>query len=126
PLIKVGEKLELSLKNDLGFVQDLELKVITGNGQTILLNKGSNKEYSIQEEKEVQLMLKAMINKNRGKYYVREGKRVIKNKLGIETIQISTYRYGEYTGVILELTNKSNKDLPIKEQDLAYMFKGSV
>lgn len=125
PKVSVGELIELSLRNDLGEVQDLELKVSNVKGQSIVIqSQRKNQDKEIKQE--VFAMMKAMMRGHEGKYFVEKKQRNIDNKYGVVIRQVKSYRYGDLSGGVFELSGNRTKDSGyISRQEFIELFEGS-
>lgn len=123
PKVGVGELIEVSLRNDFGEVQDLELKVSNIKGQSIVI-QSKRKEQDKDIKQEVFAMMKAMMRGHDGKYFVEKKQRNIKNKYGVVITQIKSYRYGDLSGGIFELSSNGTKNA-ISRQGFIDLFEGS-
>ena len=135
PLGKIGSKIELSLKSNIGYVQDLVLEVaaIPGTSTEIDMRnikkagEGLSSDIDLSNiDREAKLMMKAMTGRIQGKYYVRAADRLISNNLGIKIKQIQTYHFKQLTGVILEITNTAKFAAPLEINSLSRLFEHSL
>lgn len=128
PLGKIGSKIELSLKSNIGIVQDLSLEVAAINGTSTVINmSGVNKaETILADDIEAKLMMKSMMQGIKGKYYVKPAKRKIKNDLGLRIKQTRTYRFKQLTGVTLEIFNASKVTKQLGMNVLSELFKNTL
>lgn len=123
PLLKVGEKIELSLKNNSGFVQDLELEVANISGQTIYIDGYKSPAFSSENLKSnLSLMLKAMKHNKTDKFYVQN----INNKLGVidglELLQTKLYRWENLKGGVFLIKNNTKKNYVLDLKKLEAKF----
>lgn len=121
PLGRVGSKLELSLKTNSGFVQDLQLEVANISGINISIDACSLPSF-IPDNEEVKAIMQAMVLNQQGKYYVRPGNRVVANNLGLKIKQIQTYYFGPYIGAVLELCNSTRTTKRLHLNDISALY----
>jgi hypothetical protein len=74
PLGKVGDRIEISLKYNIGTVHDLELEVAAIKGQSINIDSlnVSKTDYRDQLRQDLSEMLSAMSSSQKGKLYVQQ------------------------------------------------------
>lgn len=115
PKVKIGEQIELALIDTAGKVADLLLQVADISGQVIIINDAKESRVSSAEEDTQQLkrIIRYMMHSNLGedKYYVTQVKRELNLPTGknIKIVQDRTYRYLEYVGARLKVTNLNSK-----------------
>jgi hypothetical protein len=112
PMREIGQKIEISLKNNVGFVQDLELEVANIMGQTIVIDGAGIKRTSANEKKQnIQSMLKAMKADKADKFYVQELKRPVYSAVneGLDIVQTKIYKWQNLAGSVFVVNNKTRK-----------------
>jgi hypothetical protein len=112
PMREVGQKIEISLKNNAGFVQDIELEVANIGGQTIVIDGIGVKKTTLQEQKQnLQSMLKAMKAGRADKFYVQNIKRPFYSagNPGLEIVQTKIYKWENLGGSVFIVSNKTRK-----------------
>ena len=74
PLAKIGERIEISLKNNVGTVHDLEFPVAAVKGTTINIDSitAGKTDHRKQPRQDLAEMVKAMNGGKKGKFYVRQ------------------------------------------------------
>ena len=72
---------------------------------------------------EIKSMLRSMMSREKGKYYMQASNRAISNKLGLEIRQVQTYRWGNMIGTVIDIENKSNLPVNISEQEIASLYQ---
>lgn len=127
------EIIEVSIKSSIGNVQDLEL-VVTKNikGQTInITNHYYDQDRSKESELELKSMLYHMSQGAYGKYYVREVEKVIPNDFGLHIKQTKFYKFNNFEGAELVVSNKSQSSgrgssntRLINLKEIGSLFKG--
>ena len=124
PTGKVGETIELSIKSSANLVQDMLLEVAGIAGRSISLqHDNSTDEGGKLINFEIKSMLRSMMSREKGKYYMQASNRAIANKLGLEIRQVQTYRLGNMTGAVINIENKSKLPVNISEQDIASLYQ---
>lgn len=138
PKIEVGEMLELSLVFSGGLVQDVIFTVGDVTAQTIIISiDGGGKDTGIHDSRldqhlkeDITAMMRAMLEGERGKYYVREVKLNLTKQQdkqsGLSIKQIQAYRYQELSGAVLLVENRSGKPIKLEENYFNELFKGIV
>lgn len=133
PKIAAGETIELSLVMAGGLAQDIRFTIGDVTAQTIFIGTPSNRHQQILTEErllksEIALMLRAMIDEVKDKYYVINIERYLSsaetNKTSIR--QVKAYRYKDLSGAVLQLINNSDKEIELREQDFSTIFKSTV
>lgn len=111
-----------------GRVQDIVLVPKDITGQTITLRFGkSGSTRSDTTRSEVTKMLRAMKAGNCDNYYVIDVDELITSKKALfEVRKRKLYRRGDFTGVVLEVTNNSEEAMQISPEDFLASFKGVV
>ena len=105
PLIAIGERLEISIRNNAGAVQDLELLVSDASGKSIIIDGKINKRRDDTEKKDIALMLRAMKDNVRGKFYVQEIKQAASDIGVLRVEQRKSYKYKNLLGGVFEIMN---------------------
>lgn len=124
PTGKIGETIELSIKSSANLVQDMLLEVAGIAGRSISLQHdnstdGGGKLINF----EIKSMLRSMMSRERGKYYIQVSNRKIANKLNLDIRQVQTYRWGNMIGAVIDIENKSNLPVNISEQEIASFYQ---
>jgi len=140
PKVEVGEIIELSLIMPQGEVQDMRFTVGDTTSQTIFINLGnmvraissspvSGCFHPLSDPKlksEIASMMRAMIEGEKGKYYVMSVKRILKQNKQQLVTQNGAYRYRDLSGALLEVKNLTSKSLDLLELDFKNLFKSTV
>lgn len=106
PLNSVGENTEISIKNNAGFVQDLELLVSDISGQSIIIDGKTSLVAEHTEKSDIAQMLRAMKDNVNSKFYVQS---ILKkfNNIGVLSVEQSKiYKYKNIVGGIFAVSNK--------------------
>ena len=137
PKVEVGEIIELSLIMPQGGAQDIRFTVGDTSAQTIFINLGSEIKSSLpgkgftilanpQLKSEITSMMRAMIEGEKGKYYVTGLKRTLKQNKQQLVTQNAVYRYRNLSGAVLSVKNLTAKPLELLETDFSNLFKNTV
>ncbi|WPY01953.1 TraK superfamily protein (plasmid) [Candidatus Trichorickettsia mobilis] len=137
PKIEVGETIELSLIIPQGGAQDIRFTVGDTAAQTIFINVGGEITSSLpgsgvtpstnpQLKSEIALMMRAMIENEKGKYYVTGVKRTLQQTKERLITQHLSYRYRYLSGGCLSVKNLTAKPLNLLEADFSNLFKNTV
>ena len=108
PLGGVGDKIEISIKNNAGFVQDLELEVSAIKGQSIAIdsNKVINSARKLQQQT-LRQMLRAMRSFTVGKFYVQNTKKALDSIDNLTVVQTKLYKWQDLVGGVFVITNNT-------------------
>lgn len=124
PTGKIGETIELSIKSTTNLVQDMLLEVAGIAGRSIYLeHDNSTDEGGKLINFEIKSMLRSMMSREKGKYYMQASNRAIANKLNLDIRQVQTYRWSNMIGAVIDIENKSNLPINISEQDIASLYQ---
>lgn len=124
PTGKIGETIELSIKSTTNLVQDMLLEVAGIAGRSIYLEQDNSTDKTGKLiNSEIKSMLRSMMSREKGKYYMQASNRAIANKLDLEIRQVQTYRWGNMIGAVIDIENKSNLPINISEQDIASLYQ---
>lgn len=137
PKVEVGETIELSLIMPQGGAQDIRFTVGDTAAQTIFINLGSEIKSSLscngvtklankQLKSEISAMMRAMIENEKGKYYVTNVKRTLKQSKQRHITQQLSYRYRDLSGGVLSVKNFTSKSIDLLESDFSNLFKNTV
>ena len=137
PKIEVGETIELSLIITQGGAQDVRFTVGDCGAQTIFINLGNKYNTSLPEsgitsrtnpqlKSEIAGMMRAMIENEKGKYYVTNVKRTLQQTKERLITQGSSYRYRDLSGGCLSVKNLTAKPSNLRESDFSNLFKNTV
>jgi len=107
PLVSVGDAIELSIKNNAGTVQDLELVVTNIKGQVIIIDGARTQDSRKLQKQDVAEMMQAMHEGSADKFYVQ----IVKTphyQLGeIRIKQTSLYKWKNLAGGVYEISNET-------------------
>lgn len=109
PLRDIGEDIEISIRNNAGFVQDLLLKVSKGKGEVIIIDGKQAKTSEQLKTPIVSQMFRAMKDDVPDIFYVQSGSLWLADNQGLKTKQIKTYQYKNLRGGIFELQNTTKE-----------------
>lgn len=107
PLGTVGENIEISIKNNAGFVQDLELIVANIKGRSIIIDGKTSLIKADIEKSDIAQMLRAMKDNKKAQFYVQTTKKKL-NNIGVLSVEQSKmYKYQNLAGGVFEISNSS-------------------
>ena len=126
PTVKVGEKIESSIKTKSGLMQDVVLEVAFIPAQTVFINAKS--QYASSHSlPEADKMLKDMISGFKdNKYHIRAVNRPLPtylNALSIRFNQTESEKYDKCVGAVKDVHNDSKSMFELKEVDIMSLFK---
>ena len=114
PLRPVGDKIEISIKNNAGFVQDLELEVAAIKGQSIAVD--SNKIHNVSktlQQQTLRQMLQAMRSFAVDKFYVQNTKKALDSIHNIDVVQTKLYKWQDLIGGVFVVNNNTSLEQTI-------------
>lgn len=120
PKVEIGESLELSLIDLSGHVVDLELTVKAIESQLIKINPRNI--VAQNTDTEPLQMMRAMLSNKGDKYFVTEMQRNLGTINGLDILQIKSYKYGQWVGAELLVTNSLKKPVILTESDFSSLF----
>lgn len=103
PIAKVNQKIELSVRSDVGEIRDLELEAVAGPGRTVKLCSRERVDCGCMQRQDIKKMISSMQKKEKGDYRVRKLNRNIANNYNLKIIQKASYRYRDLRGGVLEV-----------------------
>lgn len=109
PLCEVGKDIEISIRNNAGFVQDLLLRVSDTKGRVIVIEGGRVNNPEQLRTSILSRMLRAMKDDVADIFYVQSGLLQISDTGGLKAKQIKTYQYKNLRGGIFELQNPTRE-----------------
>lgn len=109
PLCEVGKDIEISIRNNAGFVQDLLLRVSDTKGKVIVIDGHSANNPEQLRNSILSRMLRAMKDDVADIFYVQAGLLQISDIAGLKVNQIKTYQYKDLRGGIFELRNPTRE-----------------
>jgi len=109
PLCEVGKDIEISIRNNAGFVQDLLLRVSDTKGRVIVIEGGRVNNPEQLRTSILSRMLRAMKDDVADIFYVQSGLLQISETGGLKAKQIKTYQYKNLRGGIFELRNPTRE-----------------
>ena len=109
PLCEVGKDIEISIRNNAGFVQDLLLRVSDTKGRVIVIEGGRVNNPEQFRTSILSRMLRAMKDDVADIFYVQSGLSQISDTGGLKAKQIKTYQYKNLRGGIFELWNPTRE-----------------
>jgi hypothetical protein len=130
PLEKVGEHIEISIKNTAGRVQDFDFEVANITGKQIRLETKARQQSCLCEthdakagrNQEVLEMLEVMKRQEEGKFYVKAVSVNLDNSGPFSIKQTYLYRWQDLAGGIFEVTNKGKREAEFEVNSFAGRF----
>jgi len=111
PLGVVGDKIEISIKNNAGFVQDLELEVAAVKGQSIQIDSIKMINASTeQRQQNLKQMLKAMRSFEEDKFYVQTTKKTLGSINNLTVTQTKLYKWQDLVGGVFVISNNTHSE----------------
>ena len=137
PKVAAGETFELSLLFFGGLAQDIRFTAGDTTARTITINMGSSHYEHVPRSNfrpvpdhrlqlEVAVMMRAMFEGVKGKYYVTETKRLLKYTPNLQITQIKAYRYKDLSGAVVTVKNLSKTPVNLQEEDFKGLFKSTL
>lgn len=122
PLSSIGENIEISIKNNSGFVQDLELSVSNIKGQSIIIDGKTSLVAERIEKSDIAQMLRAMKDNVGAKFYVQPVQKKFSDIGILKVEQSKIYKYKNIVGGIFEVSNKSKMPITLDVSFFAKQF----
>lgn len=122
PLVKIGEIIEISIKNNVGHIQDLELKVANSKGRSIIIDAKSSDILGKAQKTDVAQMLRAMKDNVESRFYMQASHQKLGNIQDLTVNQLKIYRYKELVGGVFEVTNPTKQAVILNISDFAKRF----
>ncbi|WPY01624.1 Type IV conjugative transfer system TraK-like protein (plasmid) [Candidatus Trichorickettsia mobilis] len=123
PLITIGENVEISIRNNAGITQDLELQVSDIKGKSIIIDGKTNLKLERIEKSDIAEMLRAMKDNVQGKFYVQNTKQQKLKSIGILKVEQSKiYKYKNLAGGVFEITNPTKNPITLDVSIFARSF----
>ena len=111
PINQVAESCEISIKNNAGFVQDLELVVSNIKGKSVIIDSKTTSKLENLQLSNISEMLRAMKDDLDDKFYVQINKQKLDNIASLQVTQKKIYKYKNLVGGVFEVKNPSNKEV---------------
>lgn len=109
PLVSVGEKIEISIRNNVGFVQDMELEVANVKGQVIHIDSKLQSKAELTDKKDIIQMLKAMKLEKAGKFYIQDTAITLAAVGKLEVVQTKLIKWQDLVGGVFKVSNKTRE-----------------
>ena len=122
PLITIGENVEISIRNNAGITQDLELQVSDIKGKSIIIDGKTNLKLERIEKSDIAEMLRAMKDDAAGKFYVQNTKQKLDNIGILKVEQSKIYKYKNLAGASFEITNPTKSPITLDVSIFARSF----
>jgi hypothetical protein len=125
--VETGKSFALTVELAGGRVVDLLLHTLaTSMPKIVHLNLADQSFKQHEHRLEVEQLIKAMQSGRKGKYYVVEEGQKLNLPSKLFGKQSKIYKYGDLSGVILQLTNKGKGELLINARELANSFNNVI
>lgn len=122
PLGNTGESIEISVKNNAGEVQDLELVIANIKGRSIIIDsKPSNRSNQLQKS-DISEMLRAMKDNKVSKFYVQHNQQQLGDIDQLQINQQKIYKYKELIGGVFEIINPTENIIKLDSIKFARNF----
>jgi hypothetical protein len=122
PLSSVGENVEISIRNNAGITQDLELQVSNIKGKSIIIDGKTNVNMEHIRKNDIAEMLRAMKDNVQGKFYVQHSKQQLDNIGVLKVKQSKIYKYKNLAGGVFEITNPTKDPISLELSVFARRF----
>ena len=122
PLSTVGENVEISIRNNAGITQDLELQVSNIKGKSIIIDGKTNLNLERTQKSDIAQMLRAMKDNVQGKFYVQKTKQKLDNIGILKVEQSKIYKYKNLAGGVFEITNPTRNPITLDVSIFAKSF----
>jgi len=122
PLVKVGDVIEVSIKNNVGHIQDLEFSVANIKGKSIVIDGMANLNIDKIQKSDVAQMLRAMKDNVDSKFYVQTINQSLGSIKNLQVKQTKIYRYKELAGGVFELKNNTKQEIVLNNREFAKRF----
>ena len=125
PKTEAGETIDVSLILGGGLAQDVRFTVSDTTGRTIFITNSVAKT-AYDRDREASLMIGAMQEGIKGKYYVTELKRTVFKDKFLYVKQLQSWRYKDLTGAVLEVKNRQGGRVSLGENKFRHLFKNVI
>jgi hypothetical protein len=122
PLVKVGDVIEVSIKNNIGHIQDLEFTIDNIKGKSIVIDGKANLNMDKMQKSNVAQMLRAMKDNVDSKFYVQKANQNLGSINNLQVKQTKIYRYKELAGGVFELKNNTKREIALNNREFAKRF----
>lgn len=122
PISKVYESCEISIKNNAGLVQDLELEISNIKGKSIIIDSKTTFKLENLELSNISQMLRAMRDNYADQFYVQTHKQKLDNIGSLKVVQQKIYKYKNLVGGVFEINNPSKKAVSLNLSEFTKRF----
>ena len=122
PLSKIDENIEISIKNNAGFVQDLELLVSNIKGRSIIIDGKTTELLEVTQKNDIAEMLRAMKDGVNGKFYVQSTNQMLGAIGDLTFLQTKTYKYKNLVGGVFSFKNPTKAQIMLDVSSFAKGF----
>lgn len=109
PIVPVGESCEISIKNNAGFVQDVELIVNNIKGRSVIIDSKTTSKLENLQLSNISEMLRAMRDDKEDRFYVQTRRQKLDNFDSLKVMQKKIYKYKNLVGGVFEIKNPTKK-----------------
>jgi hypothetical protein len=122
PLSNIGETIEVSIKNNVGDIQDLELSVANIKGRSIVIDGKTGLNLDKMQKTDVAQMLRAMKENIESKFYVQNTNQKLGSINNLQVKQTKIYRYKGLAGGVFEIKNNTKQEIVLNNIEFAKRF----
>lgn len=116
PMGRVGEHIEISIKNNIGKVQDFDFKIADIKGQIIVVEDKQITENSFSVlKKDISQMLQSMRNGQKGKFFVEKINQLVIGAGSHRITALDSYKWKDIKGVRFEIENTKNTKIAVED-----------
>ena len=122
PLVSIGEIIEVSIKNNAGHVQDLELNVANIKGRSIVIDSTADSVLDKAQKSDIAEMLRAMKDNVESKFYVQKTNQKLDDINALKVRQVRIYRYKNLAGGVFAVKNTAKRPITLNTNKFAKRF----
>lgn len=122
PIVPVGESCEISIKNNAGFVQDVELIVSDIKGRSVIIDSKITSKLENLQLSDISEMLRAMRNNTEDRFYVQTRRQKLDNLDSLKVTQKKIYKYKNLVGGVFEIKNPTKKEVILNLEEFTNRF----
>ena len=122
PIVPVGETCEISIKNNAGFVQDVELIVSNIKGRSVIIDSKTTSKLENLQLSNISEMLRAMRDDTEDRFYVQTRRQKLDNLDSLKVTQKKIYKYKNLVGGVFEIKNPTKKEVTLNLAEFTNRF----
>jgi len=122
PTIPVGDSCEISIKNNAGFVQDVELIVSNIKGRSVIIDSKTTSKLENLQLSNISEMLRAMRDDAEDRFYVQIKRQKLDNLDSLKVTQEKIYKYKNLVGGVFEIKNTTRKEVTLNLAEFTNRF----